>query len=197
MRETQEHGDQTKVMDWFDIRGYFGIKYDNNNLPKFLSSLAEAAVRKYPDTEVVLAVDEIVASLSPDTEDGEHDWTGLNVPDKVSLVLAFNPRFIEKPIKLPQDDSYVHHRCSVRYRSTISITRMVDCTSQHLGMGENFQGDLATDILGEKPTVFDLGKVTDPAQVKIVMKQIEEILVDERRQEITVIHTPCFKYFFA
>ena len=70
----------------------------------------------------------------------------------------------------------------------MSITRLVDCVSKHLGMGENFQGDSATDVLGQKPSVFDLGRVRDPTEVKNVLKIIEDMLVEEGRQDIALIH---------
>ena len=59
IRQTQEHGDQTITKCWLHLLDYFGIQrsiQDSEYLPLVLSSLAEAAAAKYPDTEVVLAV---------------------------------------------------------------------------------------------------------------------------------------------
>merc|ERR1712080_360957 len=100
--------------------------------------------------------------------------------------MGFNPRFTGKPIKFPQSVS--HYRLSKRYRSAQTITELADCVSKHLGMEENYQGDLGTDVPGQRVTVFDLGKLTDPAVMATALENIGDMLDGEGRQEIALLY---------
>ena len=58
----------------------------------------------------------------------------VQVAENVSLILVFNPGSIRDPVYFSKDQTFHHVTLGLRFRSTLSITELVDCVAEHSGM---------------------------------------------------------------
>ena len=139
----------------FKMDGHAGVKDVYNN-PKVLKSVVQRASCQFPNHRVILAADELIGWLASD----ENDWRELDtdIPEMASLLLVLNPGTTHKPLLLPTN-SFLHIESELRYRSTRSIIELYNCVAENLTSEKpvTAQGNIATDIKGDLPTVIDLG----------------------------------------
>ena len=198
------------VMGWEDLLNHFEIDrtrriqrkdaHGNEVLdtPAIISSLSEAAAKRFPGHQIVVAIDEIDASYAPLTTDGEkNDWSKIEVPDTVSLALVFNPGSIRHPMtmSLSTDPSFHHVSCDLRFRSTRSITDVIDCVAEHSGQGLRADPDkpdrLSTDVVGVIPSIVDLGKLNHTSDLVDALDRIRISLGEERRYNVVLLYDRC------
>ena len=199
-------------MGWEELLNHFKVdryqKTDRKELhnrvfdtPAMISDLVEAAKKQFPEHQVTVAIDELDACYAPlDTHD-KNDWSAIYLPENVSLVLVFNPgsirdpnpRCVRDPLHFSTDTPFYHVSCDMRFRSTLSITDLVDCVAERSGMGyEHGSGGpktpdtLATDVRGAKPNMIDLGN--DIARLGDALINISTCLESEERHDITLLY---------
>ena len=148
--------------------------------PAVLQAAAHAAVRDYPDYEVIFCVDEAVGGAAPQ----RCDWRGLEedrLPDSVSLLIVFNPGYTYKPLLLPASAAYLHISGDLRYRSSLSIAALYDCVAKHMTVGAPVTslGEVATDVRGDLPRLTLLGECSNLARLKAAITGAREALGDQ------------------
>ena len=201
-REAKNLAEETMVLGWRDILNYFNIstrkfqisrkdvhRNEVIDTPAIISYLSKNVAYKFPDRQVVLAVDELDAGYAPNTRDGlRNDWSQINVPSSVSLVLVFNPGSIRLPLELSTDPSFYHVSCDLRFRSTLSITDVVNCVTEHSGQGLQVADKSATDVVGVEPILMDLGNLQNVFWLERALQEIKTCLDSEGRLGVTLLH---------
>ena len=197
--------DERIVMGWEDLIRDFNIykkmgtqrkdAYGNvMDTPAIISSLSEAAVERFPGYQIIVAIDELDAGYSQWTPGGlkKNDWSKIDVPDNVSLALVFNPGSIRHPLHLSTDPSFHHVSCDMRFRSTRSITDVIDCVAEHSGMGLREDPDKpdrhSTDVVGVRPSIVDLGKLNHTSDLVDALNRIKMNLDKEGRCNVVLLY---------
>jgi len=170
----------------------FKVKAGVYNFPAMLTALAHSAGQKYG--RVVIAVDELRTLNAPEIQVGgrtHYDWTGLGqiTDHQVRMVLAFNPESFY-PLHLPTVQSFSNVESELRYRSTLSITKMVNMMAVHTDNDAcvETQDTPASDVTGSLPCVKDLGKF-NPAMVESTLRQIKQEMEDvQNNTDVTLLY---------
>ena len=103
------------------------------------------------------------------------------------MVLVFNPGSIKLPIELSTDPSFHHVFCDLRFRSTLSITDVINCVSKHSGQGLQVDDKSATDVKGAKPSLVNLGNLKDGSRLEHALLKIKTCLDSEGRPDVTLL----------
>ena len=199
---TEEIKNEVLVQSMPGLLNKFGLDYNSfkttkgYNYPRLIRELAKAAEEAYQGRRVVIAVDECAAGTAPEKKvdkDEYYDWTELeNIPDNVRICIAFNPQSF-KPILLPTGDSFNNVETEIRYRSTISITKMVDMMAKggydYLVQTED---EIASDVVGDLPWVMDIG-VLNMEVIENALKTIQEYRTQQEDDtSLTVLYDASF-----
>ena len=200
--QTQGLGDVRFVMGWDNLLQQFNLNgnsfkagrndtYGNSvkHTPAIIKALTEKVCAENPDSQVIIALDELDANYAPVTQNGEQfDWTLLSdVPNSVRLVLVFNPGSIRQPLFLPSSPIFLQMESRLRYRATRNITALVNCMAERTGQGLTMADDSATDLDGQLPILVDIGQLSDVSVLKTTLDKVKKQLSYEDRNQVTVL----------
>ena len=163
-----------------------GEAYPIKNHPAMINDLATALSKRFPEHQILLAIDEVVHY---NITTRQMDWTKLHVPETVSLALAFNITVINRygDTRLPCDPSFLNVSCGQIFRSTQSITEFMDFVMDKMEK-LNIPGKTATDVKGELPSIVDLGYVKNLTHLHDTLLHLKKMLDQEGRREVVLIY---------
>ena len=104
-------------------------------------------------------------------------------------------------MRISVDPSFHHVFCKLRFRSTKSITKAIDCIAEHSGQGLKEDTEkpdkLSTDVIGVMPKIMDLGGINDAypkvnrAKYLVLVNALNKIkmnLDEEGRRDVVLLH---------
>ena len=135
----------------------------NHKLPNVINKLMRRIVEVHSNEEILLVLDE----LSNPFEEDMYDWSILDVPPRLKLVLVLKPtkrRMAKSTIVLPHNKNIRIIKLDRQYRSSRNIQQIINLMSSLFAISKSFtsllpevsSGKMGHDIPGDVIEWYDL-----------------------------------------